>query len=455
LTIIKNQDSIINKMKIRRKRMKKFKILGFILIILIAASFFTTCKKDDRIQLSVLYYLDASNPTAIVDANNWFGSFERDNPDVRIVRENLFDDAFHDKLRAYAAAGALPDVMYVWPSGRSDYLHDQKLLKDLTSFINRDGIKGNYLPLTMDPSQQQAGYMAMIPQGITTTHAFFINLEVLEEVGLQPAKTYAELVRQVPVLRAAGYQTVLIPAQSEWVMQSCLFSMVIGRFAGQDWDDRIQAGRAKFTDPEFVQAFDFIRRLYADGVILREAVGVDYGDGPGMFANKRGAYYIDGDWRVGDFVNNNLFTPAQQEKILIQSFPDIEGVKLNSSSSVILGVGYAMAASIPSGSPKEEAAWKLVKWMTGKEVSQERTENGGTPAPSRTDLNFGAMNLAPMQKAVGNLGNTFNTATAVIDGVMPSDVFEPINRGLIQIAMGDRTPQQVAEDVQRAYDTWK
>jgi raffinose/stachyose/melibiose transport system substrate-binding protein len=307
----------------------------------------------------------------------------------------------------------------------------------------------------MDPSQQQAGYMAMIPQGITNTHAFFVNLEVLNEVGLQPAKTYAELVRQVPILRAAGYQTVLIPAQSEWVMQSCLFSMVIGRFAGQDWDDRIHAGRAKFTDPEFVQAFDFIRRMYADGVILREAVGVDYGDGPGMFANKRGAYYIDGDWRVGDFVSNNLFSTAQQQNVLIQSFPDIEGARLNSSSSVILGVGYAMAASIPAGSAKETAAWNLIKWMTGKEVSQRRTENGGTPTPSRTDQDFGAMNLAPMQKAVGNLGNTFNTATAVIDGVMPSEVYEPINRGLIQIAMGDRTPQQVAEDVQRAYDNWK
>jgi len=434
---------------------KRMRILGIILAVLLIGSLFTTCSKDDRIALNVLFYLDASNPTAIADANNWFGTFERDNPNVRIIRENLFDDAFHDKLRAYAAAGALPDVMYVWPSGRSDYLHDQRLLKDLGPFIARDGIRNLYIPLTMDPSQQQAGYMAMLPQGITTTHAFFINVDLLNEVGLQPARTYAELVAQVPVLRAAGYQTVLIPAESEWVMQSCLFSMVIARFAGQDWDERIHSGRAKYTDPDFVEAFDFIRRLYADGVISREAVGVGYGDGPGMFANKRGAYYIDGDWRVGDFVSNNLFNLAQQENIRVEVFPDIEGARLNSSSSVVLGVGYAMAASIPAGSPKEEAAWQLVKWMVGKEVSQTRTENGGTPTPSRTDLDFGAMNLAPMQKAIGNLGSTFNTASAVIDAVMPSEVYEPINRGLIQIAIGDRTPQQVAEDVQRAYDNWK
>jgi raffinose/stachyose/melibiose transport system substrate-binding protein len=92
--------------------------------------------------------------------------------------------------------------------------------------------------------------------------------------------------------------------------------------------------------------------------------------------------------------------------------------------------------------------------MTGKEVSELRTEHGGTPTPSRTDLNFAAMKLEPMQKAVANLGNEFSTATVVIDGVFPSEVYLPINTGLIEIGMGTRTPQQVAEDVQRAFNIY-
>lgn len=440
--------------------MKKLRIAGIILTALIMVSLFTTCKSDDRTLVRILYYLEASAPNAVADANMWFDTFLRENPDVRIERENLFDEPFHDKLRTYAAAGTLPDVMYVWPSGRSDYLHDQRLLKDLAPFIDRDGIRNLYLPLTMDPSQQQAGYMAMIPQGITTTHAFFINLDVLNEVGLQPATTYAELVRQVPILRAAGYETIIIPAQSEWVMQSCLFSMVIGRFAGEDWHTRILNGQARYTDSDFVAAFDFIRRLYADNVILRSAVGVDYGDGPGLFAERKSAYYIDGDWRVGAFITDSdtgqaLISPARQENIRIGVFPDIAGAKINSSSSVILGVGYAMAASIPAGSETEDAAWRLLKFLVGKEVSERRTETGGTPTPSRVDLNFGAMNLEPMQKAIGNLGSTFTTSTPVIDGVMPSEVYEPINRGLIEIATGRQTPAQVAAEVQRAYEAWR
>ena len=410
--------------------------------------------------LRVLYYLEATAPNAISDANNWFSTFERDNPDVRIERENLFDEPYHDKLRTYAAAGNMPDVMYAWPSGRSDYLHDQGLLKNLTPFINRDNLRGYYLPLTMDPAQQQAGYMAIFPQSITTTHAFFTNMEVLNDCGLQPAKSYAELVSQVPVLRAKGYETIIIPAMSEWVMQSCLFSMVAGRFCGTGWEQRIHGGQAKFTDPDFVSALDFIRRMYADGVIQRSAVGIDYGEGPGLFANNKSAYYIDGDWRVGAFITDSdtgqaLISPAKQRNIRIGTFPDIEGAKINSSNSVILGVGYAMAASIPAGSAKEDAAWRLIKWLLGKEVSERRVETAATPTPSRTDLNLAGMTLEPMQVAIGNLGNTFATATVVIDGVFPSEVYEPINRGLIEIATGRQTPQQVAADVQRAFDAWK
>jgi raffinose/stachyose/melibiose transport system substrate-binding protein len=443
----------------------KMRIMSILLIILVSFSAFATGAAQSntsggQITLRVLYYLEATAPNAISDADLWFNTFMQQHPNVRIERENLFSEPYHDKMRAYAAAGDLPDVLYVWPSGRSDYLHDQKLLKDLTPFINKDGIKGKFLPLTMDPAQQQAGYMAMIPQGLTSTHALFTNMEVLNDCGLQPAKTYSELKAQVPVLRAKGYETIIMAAKDEWVMQSCLFSMLAGRFCGTGWEKRILSGQAKFTDPDFVAALNFVKTLYDDGVIQRSAVGIEYGEGPGLFANKKSAYYIDGDWRTGAFITDSstgqaLLSPARQNNIRIGVFPDIEGAKINKSSSSIVGVGYAMSAAIPAGSAKEALAWELVKWLTGKEVSQLRTEHGGTPTPSRTDLDYNAMKLEPIQKTIANLGNEVTTATVVIDGVFASDVYNPINTGLIEIAMGTRTPQQVAADVQRAYDTWK
>ena len=444
--------------------MTKARVISIVLVVLIAASVFAggnrQSQSDGRIRLNVLNYMDATEANSVPDNTYFFGEFEKRNPDVVIERENLFNEPFHDKTRVYAASGNMPDVMYVWPSGRSDYLHDQGLLKNLTPLINKDNIRAQSLPLTMDPNQQQGGYIAMIPQGITTTHAMFVNLEVLNAAGLQPATTYAELRAQVPVLRARGYDTVLMALQDGWVMQSCLFSAIAGRFGGADWHSKILSGQAKFTDPDFVNALDFIRQLYADGVIAQSCLGTSYGEGPGLFANNRAAYYIDGDWRVGAFITDAstgqaLIAPAKQaSSIRIGVFPEIANARINSSSSVILGTGWGMSASIPSGSPREDAAWRLIKWLTGVEVSTIRTEHGGTPTPSNTGLNFAAMSLEPMQQAIGALGNQFTTATVVIDGVFDSAVYEVINDVLAEIGLGGKTPQQAAADVQRAYDNW-
>jgi raffinose/stachyose/melibiose transport system substrate-binding protein len=373
------------------------------------------------------------------------------------VIEDQFNEPFHQKTEAYAASGNLPDVLYVWPSGRSTSLHQNKLLKDLGPLIAKDGLKNNFAPVAMDPSQQASGYQAMIPLTMTASHAFYVNLEVLNDCGLQPAKTYAEMKAQVPILRAKGYETVMMPNKDTWVMQSCLFSAVAGRFGGADWHEKILKGQAKFTDPEFVAALDFIRQIYADGVIAPSSLGMDYGDGPGLFATNKGAYYIDGDWRVGAFITDAstgqaLIAPARQDKFLITVFPDIEGAKLNKSTSVILGTGWAMSSAIPAGSAKEDAAWRLIKWLTGVEVQTLGVEHAAYSTAANNGVDVSKLNLEPIQKTAGNLGKQYTTGTCVIDGVFHSDVYTPINDGLQELGLRTKTPQQIATETQRIFD---
>jgi raffinose/stachyose/melibiose transport system substrate-binding protein len=251
-----------------------------------------------------------------------------------------------------------------------------------------------------------------------------------------------------------------MPNKDTWVMQSCLFSAVAGRFGGAGWENAVLAGQVKFTDADFVKALDFIKTLYADGVLAASSLGMDYGDGPGLFATNKGAYYIDGDWRVGAFITDAstgeaLISPARQVNFRMTVFPDIEGAKVNKSTSVILGTGWAMSASIPAGSAKEDAAWRLIKWLTGNEVQTLGIEHGAYSTAARTDIDVSKLNLEPIQRAAGNMGKEYTTGTCVIDGVFHSDVFNPLNDGLQEIGLGKKTPQQVAAEIQRAFDAAK
>lgn len=413
-------------------------------------------------ELRVLNYFSMVNPQALDELERIWGVFEADNPDIRIVREDEFEEPFHHKTEAYAAAGQLPDVIFAWPSGRSTTLHTQRLLKDLAPLIERDGLAQYFTPTSLDPSGQGAGYLAMIPRGLTSTNAFYVNMEVLNAVGLEPAQTYSELKEQVPILKAAGYETILMPNESTWVMQSCLFSLVAGRFMGEGWEQRVHAGQAKFTDPDFVAALSFIEAMYNDGVLSRATVATEYGAGPGLFATGQGAYYIDGDWRVSDFITDAatgqaLISPDRQNDILITVFPEIDlpGVKFNRSNTVVLATGWGINADIPAGSEREEAAWRLVKWLTGREAQAFFVETGLFATPSRVDVDLTSLPLEPMQIAVANIGNDYDRSTVVIDAVFEGPVYTPLNDGLQAIGLGTQTPQQVAEITQAAFDAWK
>ncbi|MDR2551934.1 MAG: extracellular solute-binding protein [Treponema sp.] len=438
------------------------KVLYGLLIVLIAAGILGACKgqSSDKIELRVLNYYDMTAASAADEIPVIWEAFEKAHPDIKIIREDLFNDPFHNKVESYAAANQLPDVMYAWPSGRSTTLHTKKLLKDLGPLVQKDGLASQYTAAALDPSGQASGYLGILPRAITSTSAFYINLEVLRDCGLEPARTYAELKAQVPVLKAKGYDTILMANQDTWVMQSCLFSLVAGRFCGEGWEQKILAGAAKFTDPDFVAALSFIKSLYDDGVLSKTTLTTGYGDVVGQFATNKGAYYIDGDWRVAAFVTDKstgqaLIPPEKQGNVRITVFPDIEGTKFNRSDSVVLGTGWGISASIPAGSPKEEAAWKLVQWLSGKEIQSWLLETGGIATPTRNDINVGSLKLEPMQVAVGSLTKEYDKSTVVIDGAFDGAVHVPINDGLQAIGMGTQTPQQVAATAQAALETWQ
>ncbi|MDR1956821.1 MAG: extracellular solute-binding protein [Treponema sp.] len=413
-------------------------------------------------EIKVLNYLDLTSANSSDEITRVWDAFNKNNPDIKVIREDLFNEPFHNKVEAYAAAGQLPDVIYAWPSGRSTTLHTQKLLKDLSPLVQKDGaaFTSAFLPKALDPAAQGGGYMAILPRAITSSHAFYVNTEVLSDAGLNPARTYEELKAQVPVLKAKGYDTVLMANQESWVMQSCLFSLVAGRFGGEGWEEPILAGQARFTDPDFVNALAFIKTLYDDGVLSKATLSTDYGSVIGQFGTNKGAYLIDGDWRVGAFITDKstgqaVISPERQAKIEITVFPDIPGAKLNQSTSGILGTGWGMNANIPSGSAKEDAAWRLIKWLSGKEIQTWLLETGSIATPTATNIDVGSLSLEPMQKAISNLGTQYTATTSVIDGVFHSDVFNPLNDGLQELGLGSKTPEQVAREVQQAFDNWK
>jgi len=443
---------------------QKSRIMGIFLIALIAVSILG-CSKTTQASvdgnsrdIKLLAYNNLTQANTAADWGWVIGTFRDNNPDISVAEETLYEEPFHQKTTVYSASGNIPDVLYVWPSGRSSTLHQNKQLKDLTRLVQRDGLQSQFTAAALDPAQQM-GYLAMIPRTFTVTHTFLVNLEVLNAVGLQPAKTYAELKAQVPVLRARGYETLIMGNQASWVMQSCMIGMLLGRFTGDaNWYVKIQDGTAKFTDPDYLAAFNFVKTMYDDGVLAASTLGQSTTDAVGLFANNRGAYFVNGDWQVADFITDAstgraLIPVARQGNIKVTVFPTIEGAKIPSrTTTAIAGTGWAMSAAIPDNSPREEAAWTLIKWLIGREVATLNLNHAAYSSSTRTDIRSSDLTLEPIQIAAANIGGEYDAAHVVFDGVFNDNINGVVNDVLQEIGLGSMTGQQAAAALQAAVD---
>lgn len=409
---------------------------------------------QEKVTLNVMNYQQADQAGYLEDVAIW-EKFQKDNPDITLNIEVLFNDPYHQKLQAYAAAGTLPDVFYVWPGARSAVIHEKKLAKDLNQLLGASYLK-DFSAAATNPANQLGKYMAMLPQSFTYTSVMYVNVKLLADNGFKPPKTYADLKKMVPKLKAKGISVAMLPNKDAWPMQSCLFSTVVGRMAGDAFVDSILAGKAKFTDKPFVSALEVIANLYKDGILSREDVQVGYGEAAGMFASGKAAIYIDGDWRAGAYITDKasgkaLIAPAAQDKdFALMPFPSIPGEKNAGVLSAVAGTGWSVSGSLPAGSAKEKAAAKLIQYLYSPEVQAIRFGTGAY-VPTRKGVKAA---VEPLVAKVPVFYAENSKTCYVIDGVLDPAVYNVINDGLIAIGLGTKAPAQVAAETQKAYESW-
>ena len=141
--------------------------------------------------------------------------------------------------------------------------------------------------------------------------------------------------------------------------------------------------------------------------------------------------------------------------MVIQGLP---GEVIHNSNSGVVGTGWGMSAAIPAGSAKEEAAWRLIKFLQGEYVQTYRLQTGASfPSNLAVDVDklVVDLNLEPFVAKRAAYYADYTPITPVIDGVLHSDVYGVINTGLQEIGLGTKTPVQVAADTQKAWDLFK
>ncbi len=392
-----------------------------------------------KVSLSMFMYRDVTAPEAKVWADQILPTFLKENPDISITPEYLFNDPYHQKLQAMAVSGQLPDIVFLWPDKRTGYVTERGLMKDLRPFLK--GHESEFFPLAVAPQTGKNGEIYELPEQITATQVTFTNTKLLKQLGLTYPKTVDEMIAQGDKIRAAGLVPIAMANKDGWEMQSCLLSTLVDRTGGMDWFKKAVAGDGSMlADPQFVAALNVVKKLNDAKMFSPGINQLDYNNAIDSFVAEKAVYLVDGGWRVNNLVQT--LTPDQKKYIELNSFPDVAGeVGPSGSTSAVAGTGFGMNAKLDGA--KADAAWKWIWYYSGPEGSKIRLANGAFPA-YKLDLSS-IPNVDPMIVKLSDFWKGRDTSL-VIDSVLSGQAMSILQPGMQEMMFGNKTPQQLATE---------
>lgn len=288
------------------------------------------------------------------------GRFEEENPSIRVEVELPPGDQYWDRLQTEFAAGTAPDITvnqmdWVIPGA------SRGMFVDLQPLMDRDGVSLDdyFYPMELEWGWEGGMYGAILYAG---GQAHYVNTDLLEAAGLDfPADdwTWDDFL---------GYaQALTVPEENQWgVMIEPLAppywgTSFIHGLGGQILNE--ERDQCMLTMPETQAGLQYL----ADLILVHEVMPA-----PGSYAGQEnpfltgqvgiffGGTWLEGQIRDAGFNWDFAYMPVHPET-------GLRSVQLGSNAWSILGT-----------SQNVDAAWELVKYLSGEE-GQRAMMNFGVP----------------------------------------------------------------------------
>ncbi len=342
----------------------------------------------------------------------------------------------------YAASGQLPivvapkrvgDLAQIWID--NDELVDLKPYFDASPEWQDVAIEESTTFNTID------GKLIAAPDTFVTPVGLFYNMELLGQAGVDKVpETWDEWWATLEALDAAGIPAVSLHTQDIGWSAMLIFEALVARtpegvaFLGEKYP-------TDYNHPFIIEASRDIARVFQ--FTTPDAVGGAYTLAANNFLSGVTAIMPNGPWMIGEFRDPALSSEGFGDKIASGLYPgpvavDDAGIQVGDWG---IGVGY---------SPEETAAAaEFVEFMSGPEFTRQRVIRMGSIAPN---LPLPAEDLASLDPLAADLLTLIQDNNApILPGYFVQWTSfiqnETIVQGLPQLALGQITPEQFAQQL--------
>ena len=376
-------------------------------------------------------------------------------PDINLNENVLANAEYKTQIATLAAADNLPDVFLLQGMNTKAWA-EQGLVMDLTDTIKASPYYDQYDQDYFTPFKDgDKIYGFPVLTGGTCT-VFIYDKAMWKEAGYdQFPSTWEDVEKASEYFKEQGIDTVAFGNGGKWQANSDFLSTLGDRYTGRDWfQSLIDKSGAAFTDEAFVKALAETQHLFTETDIFNE----DYNSVTNEDARE---YYISGD--AAAFIGGNW-----DESYIAATLKDSDEEKFNNIGFAVLpqpadatedpdsqniGLGYAVAINpkVADDPDKLAAAIDLAQEVTGPAFSTYVAENYALGGLTKTD-DVDLSKFDQITQDFYNYSYVDTTKCEIYDSYINSAVWDVLNTDLQTMMNGEMTPEEVAENAQKAYE---
>ena len=362
-----------------------------------------------------------------------FDQYMSENPNVTIQTEELDDESYKTKFKAYASGSDMPDLINVW--GQPSFLNEV-IDAGLIAELNPDDYKDyGFIDGALEGFSKDGKLYGLARN--TDVMAFYYNKKLFEENGVEVPKTYDDFLKACETFKNAGIIPVSMDGSDKWpasIYINALYQQFDGAEATTDVREAVQNG--DYSNENWKKALDLFKQTVDAGVFQTGFETTDYGTSMNLFTNAKAAMFYMGSWEMSMATNEDI--PEEiRNNIGVFNMPTVNGGK--GSENMIAawnGGGHAVTAN----SKVKDEAVKLLNYMYRPENWTKLCWENGVCMSAQNFSDYLTNKETSLQLEFVDMVNNSTNITGVTFNDLGTNEFKTISEdGSIEFAIGQLT----------------
>ena len=356
-------------------------------------------------------------------------------------------EAYTQKIKASAQTNMLPDIYGVLGEKR-DFASFIKsgYVADLTDDLNATGEGGTWKNKFFEkalaineffPNNEYSVKPGIygVPLDVTTIQMVY-NKALYRKAGLDPDRppvTWEEFLQHCKVLKDNGISRFVSGFGEIWMIDALASNFAMNLMGEQKVFDTY-AGKVPYTDPDWIRVLSLFREIADQQILVDGAVTMVNKTAEQTFANERAAFAFNGSWCVNVYKGMN---PSLDYAAILPP-------KVSNQYPMKIWGGAGGSFMVNNRSLRKAAAIQFLKWLTLEDQQ-------AFLAAQTKNLPANKKSVSEISPVLSQFADDMDNATHPNLYPVHEDhtVIEAFDKGIQSILIGEKTPEQIAQDVRK------